>query len=50
MSLTEDCIDIHFKNKCDEVPDLELGDNTVKMFLNTKGTIQNDEPDELIHF
>ena len=39
-----------FKNKCDEVPDLELGDNTVKMFLNTKGTIQNDEPDELIHF
>ena len=39
-----------FKNKCDEVPDLELGDNTVKMFLNTKGTVQNDEPDELIHF
>lgn len=39
-----------FKNMCNEIPSLELGDNTIKMFLNTKGTIQNNEPDELIHF
>ena len=27
-----------FLNQCQEVPDLELGDDTVKVFLNTKGT------------
>ena len=28
-----------FINRCQEVPDLELGDDTVKVFLNTKGTV-----------
>lgn len=27
-----------FTNRCHEVPDLELGDDTTKIFLNTKGT------------
>lgn len=28
-----------FINRCQEVPDLEMGDDTVKVFLNTKGTV-----------
>lgn len=36
-------------NRCAET-DLELGDGTVKIFLNTKGTNTADIPKELVHF
>lgn len=39
-----------FENRCAEIPDLLLGDNTVKMFLNTKGYVQGNEPDLLVNF
>lgn len=38
-----------FSNRCAET-DLELGDGTVKIFLNTKGTNTADIPKELVHF
>lgn len=38
-----------FTNRCAEM-DLELGDGTVKIFLNTKGKNTSDVPRELVHF
>ena len=39
-----------FRNTCQEVPDLPLGDETVKVVVNTKGTVGeiNDELKELL--
>ena len=34
-----------FRNRCDEDKNLELGDGAVKMFLSTKGTKDDVEPD-----
>ena len=34
-----------FRNVCKEFPDLELGDETVKVFFNTKGTKGNISPE-----
>ena len=34
-----------FRNRCDEDKDLEMGDEAVKIFLSTKGTMNDVEPD-----
>lgn len=38
-----------FKEQCQEI-DMNLGDETTKLFLNTKGKYKENTPDELIHF
>jgi len=39
-----------FKNECQEMPGLELGDGSTKIFLNTQGTVEGGAPPELIAF
>lgn len=39
-----------FRNTCDEIPGLALGDGATKIFLNTKGTVRDKESDLLINF
>ena len=41
-----------FENTCNEVPGLRLGDDTVKIVLNTKGTADDvsDDVKELLHY
>lgn len=41
-----------FENHCIEVPNLKLGDDTVKIVLNTKGTVDDVSEDvkELLHY
>lgn len=39
-----------FRPKCDEVNGLGLNDGTVRIFLNTKGTNDNEVPEELVEF
>ncbi len=39
-----------FSNRCEEIPDLELGDGTKKIFLNTEGTNPDEVPAELVQF
>lgn len=39
-----------FEERCTEMIELPLGDETKKIFLNTKGTISEGIPDVLIHF
>lgn len=39
-----------FRMKCDEVPGLELNDRAVRLFLNTRGTNDNEVSAELIEF
>ena len=39
-----------FSNRCEEVPELSLGDGTRKIFLNTEGTNSEEVPEELVKF
>lgn len=39
-----------FSNHCEEVPELNLGDGTRKIFLNTEGTNPEEVPEELVKF
>ena len=39
-----------FSNRCEEMPELELGDGTRKIFLNTEGTNPDEVPAELVQF
>lgn len=39
-----------FTNQCHESPGLELGDESIKMFLNMKGKIKGDTSDTIVDF
>jgi len=39
-----------FSNRCEEIPELGLGDGTRKIFLNTEGTNSDEVPEELVKF
>lgn len=39
-----------FDYRCQEVPDCLLGDGATKIFLNTRGTNDDEVPKELVHF
>lgn len=39
-----------FRPKCEEAPDYTLKDGTTRIFLNTKGTNDDEVPDELVKF
>ncbi len=39
-----------FRHTCDEKPGMRLDDGAVRIFLNTKGTNEDEEPEELVEF